>query len=197
MSDSLTNENYLTMRELRSRGWTERLVGQYLRGADLTSPNPHVASARPQRLFLTMRVVAIELNDPGFRKERDRSAYFSARSRYHVSCKRELLEGLVRGFDLPRLEVPFERLMSAANKKRFTENIYWNQTPDQLAIEISLDSMKALEWHLDGFVWHSGVCAARRLLRRRMLAHIIDHYPALAEACRSRAAVEDGSAGSW
>lgn len=57
--------------------------------------------------------------------------------------------------------------------------------------------MKPLEWNLDEYMYHSGIREASRLLRRRMLAHIIEHYPVLADAAKSRAAKEDGNTDGW
>jgi hypothetical protein len=45
-----------------------------------------------------------------------------------------------------------------------------------------LDTMKSLEHALSSSTWHSGVREARLQLKKKMLAHIVEHYPAPQDA---------------
>jgi hypothetical protein len=53
---------YLTMTELRERGWTDAMIGEYLGEPDTTRPNPRYWNAAPMKLYLPERVEAAEAN---------------------------------------------------------------------------------------------------------------------------------------
>jgi hypothetical protein len=51
---------YLTMKDLRERGWTDAMVREYLGAPDATRPNPTYRSAAPLRLYLAERAETAE-----------------------------------------------------------------------------------------------------------------------------------------
>jgi len=51
---------YLTLSDLRGRGWTDAMVREYLGEPDATRPNPIYRSAAPVRLYLAERADAAE-----------------------------------------------------------------------------------------------------------------------------------------
>ena len=53
---------YLTMADLRERGWTDAMIGEYLGEPDATRPNPRYWNAAPMKLYLPDRVKAAEAN---------------------------------------------------------------------------------------------------------------------------------------
>ena len=53
---------YLTMADLRERGWTDAMIGEYLGEPDATRPNPRYWNAAPMKLYLPERVEAAEAN---------------------------------------------------------------------------------------------------------------------------------------
>lgn len=191
-SDRLPEDAYLTAGDLKRRGWTDRLIKMFLGSPDRTLPNPHVKSGSPKRLYLASRVEAIEQNGTEFREQRSRSQSYSQRIRSKAGEKRAALTDLSAAIILPDMTLPFEQIVNRAREKQRESVFYASQPVFRVALDILLDTMKSLEWELDEFMYHSGVRDARRLLRRRMLAHIIDNYPDLAEVARVRAAEEDG-----
>ena len=52
-------EGFLSARDLRGRGWTERSIAAFLGTPDSTCPNPHGGDA-PMRLWLPAHVEAVE-----------------------------------------------------------------------------------------------------------------------------------------
>jgi hypothetical protein len=194
--DSSRHE-YCSVKDLKSRGWTERLVQKYLPVPDCTVENPHLRSAAPKRLYLLSRVLTIETESESFRADKARSESYSGRLQVQSDAKRLHLESLVRGIVLPALTIPWADLQRAARQFRFSNPANLNRSESELAVEVLIGTMKSLDWHLDEFMYHSGIREARKLLRRRMLAHIIDNYPELADAAKSRAAMEDGNTDGW
>lgn len=51
---------YLTLAELRGRGWTDAMVREYLGEPDATRPNPRFRSAAPVKLYLSERADGAE-----------------------------------------------------------------------------------------------------------------------------------------
>ncbi len=107
------------------------------------------------------------------------------------------LEVLVRAIPIPELTLPFVEMLNQAAEKQKGSLFFVSQPILRVALDVLLDTMKSLAWHLDDFMWHSGIRDARNLLRRRMLAHIIDYYPELAEVAKERVTEEDGSSERW
>ena len=107
------------------------------------------------------------------------------------------MQQLAQDLPLPDLTLTFEELVTAARALQAKEVSCASQPVLRLALEILLDTMKSLDWQLDDFVGQSGVREARKILRRRMLALIIDRYPALSDAAFERAQKEDGNAETW
>lgn len=192
-----SRDDYFSVRELKGRGWTERLVRQYLGEPDWTVPNPQRRSAAPKRLYLITRVTAIESVEHEFQQDKERSALYSVRLKVLSDNKRLQLEGLVRAVPMPPLEFSWSDVRKLAVERRASHPSNAEHSVERVAVDILLDTMKSLDWHLDEFMWHSGIREARKLLRRRMLAHVINHYPMLADAAKDRAAQETGNTEEW
>lgn len=190
-------DQYFSFRELKTRGWTERLVLLYLPQPDRTVPNPHRKSGAPKRLYLVSNVERVEREEPEFQEDRSRSASYAGRLKVQSEAKRLQLEALVRQIPLPPFELRLEEVRRLAQERQFADPVLRERSVERVAVDVLIDTMKSLDWHLDEFMWHSGIREARKLLRRRMLAHIIDNYPALAEAAKDRAVKEDGNAEGW
>lgn len=101
--DRMTRESYFSVRQLKERGWTERLVRLYLEAPDRTAPNPRRKSGAPKRLYLKTRVVEIEESSVEFTRDKARSDSYSDRLQVQSDAKRLHLENLVRGIALPAL----------------------------------------------------------------------------------------------
>jgi hypothetical protein len=55
-------DDLLTTRQLRSRGWSSRMIARFLTPPDAAAQNPHVHSGRPMRLYNAARVRDLESN---------------------------------------------------------------------------------------------------------------------------------------
>lgn len=188
--------DYLSIKELLARGWTKRLITLFLIKPDKTEPNPYQTGGLPKGLFLLTRVEQAERSQ-AFGDEQSKSSIYSQRLSVGAQTKRTQLNAIANEIALPELATPFKDLMAEAVSRR-NGIAAPRPTPEvQVALDILLDTMKSLEWHLDPFMWHPGIRHARKLLRSRMLAHIIDHYPALTAAAREREEQDKGDSGEW
>ena len=188
---------YLSARELKERGWTERLIRIYLPQPDKTVPNPYRAAGAPKRLYAATKVAQIERDLAEFQTDREKSDRYSTRLQVQSNARKSMLDELVRSIELPPLTLTWDEVMAAVQKQRLNDPALAAQPESELALQLLLDTVKSLDWHLDEYMYHSGIREARKLHRRRMLAHIIDRYPVLAEPARRRAASEDGNTDSW
>lgn len=184
------------MNDLRERGWTDRLVRTFLGNADRSIPNPYLQKGRPKRLFSATRVLEIETR-PDFLHEKGKSADYSIRRKGAADTKRETLEALVNSIELPPLTDSLDIVMERVRQQRVVNPHLRIRSESWVALEDLLGTMKSLDWHLDAFAWHPGIRTARKLLRTRMLAHIVNHYPTLAQVAQERAAQEEGNAEEW
>jgi hypothetical protein len=187
----MSMNGYYSTKELKARGWSEKLIRTFLGAPDRTLPNPYFNHGHEKRLYSASRVAQVE-SSFHFMKEHAASREVSGRIRGALDRKREELEKLVSLIDIPPLPLSEQELMSKVVTVRQTTLMLERRSEGQVALDILLDTMKSLEWHLDPFMWHPGIRHARKLLRGRMLAHIIDHYPVLAAAARERGEQDNG-----
>lgn len=192
----MCNEEYYSTKELKARGWNERLIRTYLGDPDKRVPNPYFPRGHDKQLYLASRVVAAE-NSPHYAGDYATSSKVGGRIRDAHDRKRDDLEGLVCLISFPPLALSEQELMRQAATSRQNSLLLRHRSESQVALDILLDTMKSLEWHLDPFLWHPGIRHARKLLRSRMLAHIIDHYPTLAAAAVERGEQDKGDPGEW
>jgi hypothetical protein len=192
----MSTDEYYSTKQLKGRGWTERLIRTFLGGPDKRISNPYFSQGHEKHLYLVSRVIQAE-SGPSFTKDHAAARKVSACIRGAVDRKREELERLVSMITLPPLTLPEKELIGQAAVVLQTGPVQGLHSESHVALNILLDTMKSLEWHLDPFMWHPGIRHARKLLRGRMLAHIIDHYPALAAAARERGEQDNGDPGEW
>ena len=84
---------YLTLSDLRGRGWTDAMVREYLGEPDATRPNPVYRSAAPVRLYLAERADAAEAG-PEWAERKARAARRRATGRAVAGKKRAETEEL-------------------------------------------------------------------------------------------------------
>lgn len=176
----INNDSYLTIQQLKERGWSRRLVAQFLGPADLTGKPTPTKTGRPRQYFCSRKVLRIEQGHPEFASESARSREFALRSARAASEKHECLVDVVAQIALPRLDLAFDALLSLVAEARQLKD---SEMPlEQLALEYLLDTMVSLEAALAIYAWHSGVCEARKDLGDRLLNHIVQTYPLLSDA---------------
>src|SRR5438046_4783561 len=108
---------YLTMDDLRKRGWNERLVRCFLGEPDDIGQRHSNHSGRPHRMYLLERVVSIENNRPEFTAEKKRSAEFANRPKRAIEAKRLYLEQVVSEITMPPMTLSYEKVIAEAISK--------------------------------------------------------------------------------
>lgn len=187
---------YLSIKELLARGWTKRLISLFLGTPDMTVPNPYRHGGCPKGLYLFTRIQEIE-QSAVFGSEKSKSMRYSQRLAHGANTKTAQLTAIATEIALPELTLAISDLLVEASSRRNADSASRLSSEAEVALDILLDTMKSLEWHLDPFLWHPGIRHARKLLRSRILAHIIDHYPTLAAAAHERAGQDNGDPGEW
>lgn len=184
---------YHDLNSLKARGWTARLVKQFLGEPDDTDRARAANTGRPKNLYCAKRVALIEMHDPHFRAEKDKAAMYSGRLKQTQDTKKKNLVNVVESLMLPDFDLPWPAVMEQANKKIIFDGNLAGTAQERVALEILLDSMASLTWRLEIFSGHAGIREARILLRTRMLAHLVNRYPPLSETAQRYA---DESAGT-
>ncbi|GAB3552108.1 hypothetical protein GCM10027343_37220 [Noviherbaspirillum agri] len=177
---------YLTMQELRARGWNDRLVRTFLGTHDDTFIPAGKRPGRPTRLFLLTRVLQVETFNADFLAEKDRTARMAERNRRSADVKMEHFIQEIESVDFPAFDQPFDELL--ANARTVAVRSLVGIPADRLALTVLLDRMKPLlDKTLAMYFWHPGIRDARAKLRMKALAHVVNHYPGLEAAAKLEA----------
>lgn len=180
-------EAFFDLKALKQRGWTARLVSDFLGEPDDTDWARVANTGRPKNLYCAKRVAFIEIYDANFRAEKEKAAMYSDRLKQTQSVKKKNLAGVVEDMTLPEFDLLYEELLDQANKKKILDENLAGTVPERVALEILLDRMASLAWRLEIFGGHAGIREARNLLRTRMLAHLVNRYPPLSETAQQYA----------
>lgn len=166
------------------------MVATLLGKPDSQAQNPHIGFGRPMRLFAQRRVLDAEKEDR-FATAHAKAKLTSTLAKMRFIHKAAFLVDLSKSLEIV---VP---ALSYAELRKLTETEFGIvsdcniQTENELSLLIS--QSKQPEWDLDAYYWHQGIRQARKTLRQRVLAKIIETYPSLANAALARARLEIGS----
>ncbi len=195
--DQFRGSDFLGLRDLKRRGWTDGLVKSFLGEPDRLATNPHVALAKPMRLYRLDRVSEHE-RTPEFETARDAALRRAQQAKKVADAKQSALMDLAGVIELPALTESLDQLTVRAteiNKDRYFESSQAaTQALEDTAVDLAMTHLSQCEWRMDTFFKHSGIRPARQKLRRRMLEAIITTYPALRDAALRRAIQEQGNA---
>lgn len=183
------NQEYLTFRQLRNRGWSKRMVERFLESADALTENPHLSSGRPMRLYSAGRVDMAEIRDD-FKACIAAAKIKSDRSNAIHVAKSEALLDLAQSIEV---KIP---ALSRENLALWSQQEYgpYIHQEDRHKNEVAylVANTKDAEWGLDAFYWHQGIRNARLCLRRRVLVEIMNAYPHLSDAVLEISRLEAG-----
>jgi hypothetical protein len=168
---------FLSLHELKSRGWSRRLVAQYLGSPDEVSSKSR--AGRPSSLYLESRVRRVECTQVVLAREFEQVRGFVARNQRVALDKRGAMHRLVDSIPLPALNDELSEIMASL---RISQRGKSPSAERQLAVELLLGTLVSSVDALGGYSWHAGVCDARNRLQKRLLAHIAQTYPLLEAA---------------
>lgn len=183
---------FVSLEGLRSRGWTDGMVRDFLGLPDVQGRSPRQGAGAPVRLYLLARVEAVErarefgvcaraggtagLVGPRVAAERRRRAVLATLRAEPIRVP------ILPPAELERRAVRYRREVGGAGAD---DGAAGGLARWQVGyLRSALRSYDAL---LDGLFATSGRAEAERLLRRRVYAAIAQAYPWLAEECRRRA----------
>ena len=156
----------------------------------LQALNPHIGSGRPMRLFCRRRVGAAEVGAE-FSAAKGKASSRSADAKLRSAEKLSFLVDFSAAVEIhvPRFENrELRRLTEVEFGAAFDHDSH-------LENELSFVILRSREseWALDPYYWHQGIRLARKRMRQRVLARIIEIYPALSACALVRARLETGS----
>ncbi|MFE7581992.1 hypothetical protein ACFU5Y_10535 [Streptomyces gardneri] len=191
MTDRTT---YVTLTGVRGRGWTDSMVRDLLGSPDVQGRDPRRWSLAPVRLYLLVRVETVERTAEfaaasllskarsaaaGMYAERRRAAVLTAIRAAPIEVP------LLPGPELERRAVRHRHLLGARGPGEVPRGalVRWQ-------VSYLRQALARYESLLDGLYGETGRGDAERLLRRRLYEAIAAAYPALAQECLRRIAVE-------
>lgn len=183
--------SYLTMRQLRERGWTPSIVSNLLGrpdGIDYNVTRPK----RPRRLWRCDRIFAAEQTDlfaERRRVARERSATMTL---LLLRASQGALDA-ARSATIDLSAVPLDYALEVrriAERNGLTSFV--DETTglvvgwDCLAVEYLLQATEPVETVVDDYFGRPGVRRARSIIRERLLDAISERFPELSNECARR-----------
>lgn len=205
-TDRQETTNYLTVTELKRRGWTDALIRHHLGEPDTTRPNPYYVSRAAMRLFQTERVAAVEKSAQWDRlQERSRARREAAA--HAATTKRQALMARLDAVELSVPVMPFDAVTRMACQhynqhqevKLMERGLYDWQKADAASdpaflVRISVNFLRhhlsQYEAELESVAGRVGVRDAFAEINRKVYAAIAATYPALSDECSRQLAAK-------
>lgn len=201
-SSRSARSDLLTKATLKSQGWTEALIKQFLGEPDETPPNPKYANASPMCLYRLNRVQDVEKTG-AFQEARRKAESRRANGRNAAEKKRQALLDQVQNLEIDVPIYPMDELLIQARQHyderqcamEFRNGIertraYADSDPEflyRIAVNFLRHECTHYERWLVDVTSQVGADAARLEIKLRVLEEIARHYPELAAECDSQA----------
>ena len=183
--------SFYTVTDLRQRGWTRRLIQRFLGNADNLAPNPHFKRGRPMKYFETARVHSVEAREV-FEEETQVSLQRKQAGQKVLEEKTQALVELAKTVDPALPDWSIAELDAKASQLFGMLTDGTSRLRAQISALVQFCSPS--EWVLDDYFWHPGIRPARIVIRRNVLAKIIQSYPHLNDVALEWAKKEKGNA---
>ncbi len=181
-------EDYLTLTQVRDRGWTRRLIDQFLSSPDKETPNPHNGYSWV-KLFLISRVEEVEATE-AWKQAKEAADKRSASARRGVATK---VQDLLDEAEAVEIDIPIMsrgllvRLACDANNSRHhTKWVSPKSEPEELN-HIIVNYLRHEHILYDMLLYSNcgriGHAAANMYFRRRVYNLIAQTYPELSDEC--------------
>lgn len=112
--------DYITKSAVKERGWTDTAIKKFLPKADREAPNPHSRSAAPIKLYLKMRVEAVE-NDSDFIEYKKLTEKRKEQAKRSIETKRQKVIEWINGLDI---EIPTYDKDVLMTQKELNNNVF-------------------------------------------------------------------------
>ncbi|MBX9422036.1 MULTISPECIES: hypothetical protein [Streptomyces] len=198
MTDRTT---YVSFAGVRRRGWTDSMVRDLLGTPDVQGRDPRRWSLAPLRLYLLARVETVE-RTPEFAETSALAPARSSAAAAYAERRRGAVLAAIRAepIEVPRLPGPelerravrHRQLLGARRPGAPGDGPCGAPAGALVRWQVTYlrHVLSRYEVLLDGLYGETGRGEAERLLRRRLYEAIAAAYPALADECRRRIAVE-------
>jgi hypothetical protein len=184
MSNYLTSPaRFLSVKELQSKGWSRRMVAQYLGEPDHIGALTPGRVGRPGKFYCVNRVRCVEATEPALAAEFQLVRAVTQRNEQTASARMASMLEQVEDAKLPALDQSLDDLLlevRSALDSAVTRDVEY-----RLAVEKMLGTFASTVNALDLYSWHAGVCEARIKLRNRFLVHVSRTYPLLGKVALS------------
>jgi hypothetical protein len=186
-----TAETYVSMSDLRERGWTRGMVRTLL-GLHDKLDRSVIAPKSPRRLWESMRVFDEEIKPSFSAQKNDRAKRSKAAANARHQSKAQALEAALHiAIDLSRVPDDYPEKTLAIAKKFGVQQFEIEEGGlvlgwECIATEHLMQSLASLHDALDEFVGKPGVVAARQSLEYRILTAIGERFPELEVECDRR-----------
>ncbi|MFJ8660859.1 hypothetical protein [Streptomyces sp. NPDC093795] len=198
MTDRTT---YVTFAGVRRRGWTDSMVRDLLGTPDVQGRDPRRWSLAPLRLYLLARVETVE-RTPEFAETSALCPARSSAATAYAQRRRGAVLAAIRAepIEVPRLPGPELERRAVRHRQLLGARRPGGAGDGSAGVPVGAlvrwqvtylrHVLSRYEVLLDGLYGETGRGEAERLLRRRVYEAIAAAYPALADECRRRMAVE-------
>jgi hypothetical protein len=183
----------LTKTDLRTRGWSERLIGKLLGAPDRTAPNPY-CSHTAILMWDVVRVDEAEKH-PEFLAYQEQRRKRSAAVKASAEKKRQELLKAIEEMPVTVERRPPDKVLEAARRdwENWQAYRYQNyeasgrsaspETRHRWAVNFIRHNLTAYDGHLAEIAGKMGVIDAARCVHRHVLEKIAEAYPEFADEC--------------
>jgi hypothetical protein len=181
----------ITKSGLKSRGWTEKSIMQFLCQPDLCKPNPHYKSGSPMQLYDEKRVLRAESSNKfqnWFKSKKTMSE--ETKQKILTTKKKKTLEIIANVEDI--IPILSKEKLEENSKNNYFE---WNDrnlenadrnTLDRICVNYLRHICSEYEDKIDELYNMCGKNEALQLLRRSIYESIIRKYPYLESECHKQ-----------
>jgi hypothetical protein len=208
LQNSKVEEEYLSRGKLKERGWTDRIIKNFMPLCDKEKKNPYYASAYPMKLYLLERVKQIENTDK-FKKEFTKSQPRKKASKRAVETKLKKIRDYIKNLKIIVKKMPINLIQKKAIKdyNDFKEAIeiergdidYQRATINsdilflnRICVNYIRHNLTIYENELEKIFGKVGSKEAYRLLNEKIYSVISSTYPTLSDECSNQLLRKNG-----
>ncbi len=181
---------FLSVSDLKKRGWTAALIARFLGAPDELRTNPHYSSARPMRLYKIERVEQVE-SSVEFRQAQDSRKGKIKASQKALATKKQRIAEYIATVEIKVPELAKEELIRRAcdNYNAWTNGDSWasehssQEFLERICVNYLRHCLTEYETHLRKVAGKVGARDAYRMIKTKVLKAIGDKCDWLAEEC--------------
>lgn len=192
--------DYISKAGLKGRGWTDKGISQFLPSWDKEAPNPYYRKASPMKLYLLVRVEAVEQTEP-FKTFQQASLTRKSGAAKAVNTKKAMLMTELNSWKIVVKSKPLENVQKSAireynnHQASLERDDGYFATPDsnkdfldRITVNHLRHGLSNYEKRLDALFGKVGTHQAYPILHKKVMEAIASKYPELAAECQKQIA---------